>query len=56
MGTLSLFDTKERMQREKIKVINSDIPSGMSQQKINEELNRKIKIITQVTTKNEKEM
>ena len=52
MGTLSLFDSKERGHNERVKVINNDIPSGLAQPKINEELNRKIKVIMQVTTKN----
>ena len=56
MGTLSLFDSKERGHREKVKVVNNDLPLGLAQPKINEELNRKIKVIMQVTTKNGQQM
>ena len=56
MGTLSLFDSKERGHREKVKVVNNDLPPGLAQPKINEELNRKIKVIMQVTTKNGQQM
>lgn len=56
MGTLSLFDSKERGHREKVKVVSNDLPPGLAQPKINEELNRKIKVIMQVTTKNGQQM